>query len=172
MPADNVTHSDATDLCRIYGLPDETREQLMELACGRSGRTHSGCTDHQPCGSSSTRLSYEQLQHVSEVVSAGGCDSVRRRGAPRAQERPDGVHPGAIQAIREEGAAVTVVSGDYDTAVRAARTEHGLLVQDTAWPGHERVPAGSSTAALHQLRPGGSVSLLATEGSAANPGSG
>ncbi|HEY3262430.1 MAG TPA: pyridoxal-phosphate dependent enzyme, partial [Pseudonocardiaceae bacterium] len=54
---------------------------------------------------------------------------------------PDGVHPDAIQAIRDEGATVIHVRGNYDTAVRAAaRAEHGLLVQDTTWDGYEDVP--------------------------------
>lgn len=54
---------------------------------------------------------------------------------------PDGVHPAAVQAIRDEGAAVTHVSGNYDAAVAAAgRVREGLLVQDTAWPGYEETP--------------------------------
>ncbi|BAL88735.1 putative pyridoxal-phosphate-dependent enzyme [Actinoplanes missouriensis 431] len=55
---------------------------------------------------------------------------------------PDGVHPDAVQAIRDEGATVVHVPGDYDDAVTtASRAEHGLLVQDTAWEGYEDVPA-------------------------------
>ncbi|BEL04602.1 diaminopropionate ammonia-lyase [Actinoplanes sichuanensis] len=54
---------------------------------------------------------------------------------------PDGVHPAAIQAIRDEGAAVTRVSGDYDAAVAAAaNARRGLLIQDTAWEGYEETP--------------------------------
>ncbi|MFD9907992.1 pyridoxal-phosphate dependent enzyme [Streptomyces sp. NPDC059063] len=56
-----------------------------------------------------------------------------------------GVHPGAAAAIEGEGARVTRVDGDYDLAVReaaaAAREPHTVLVQDTAWPGYEEVPA-------------------------------
>ncbi|MFI9203107.1 pyridoxal-phosphate dependent enzyme [Streptomyces sp. NPDC053048] len=56
-----------------------------------------------------------------------------------------GVHPGAADAIAAEGALVTRVDGPYDDAVRhAAALADGatdaLLVQDTAWPGYERVP--------------------------------
>lgn len=50
--------------------------------------------------------------------------------------------------VREEGATVTVVDGDYDDAVRAAEIEsrgaHGILIQDTAWPGYEEIPKVSS----------------------------
>lgn len=62
---------------------------------------------------------------------------------------PEGAHPAAVEAIREEGATVHVLAGSYDDAVeaaatRAARAEsEGLgrqLVQDTAWPGYVQVP--------------------------------
>jgi diaminopropionate ammonia-lyase len=57
---------------------------------------------------------------------------------------PDGVHPAAVQAIRDEGAEVTTVPADYDQAVRAAAgyaaDGGGVLVQDTAWHGYEEVP--------------------------------
>jgi diaminopropionate ammonia-lyase len=53
---------------------------------------------------------------------------------------PDGVHPAAVQAIRDEGAEITAVPSTYDQAVRAAAHDGGLLVQDTAWAGYEDVP--------------------------------
>ena len=57
---------------------------------------------------------------------------------------PDGVHPAAVQAIRDEGADVTTVPADYDEAVRTAARHAadggGVLVQDTAWDGYEEVP--------------------------------
>lgn len=62
---------------------------------------------------------------------------------------PDDVHPAAIQAIRDEGAHVSVVSGSYDDAVAAAAGHvedsssigvDRLLLQDTAWAGYEEVP--------------------------------
>ena len=66
---------------------------------------------------------------------------------------PDGVHPAAVQAIRDEGADVTAVPADYDEAVRTAARyaadTGGILIQDTAWAGYEEVPrwivAGYST---------------------------
>lgn len=57
---------------------------------------------------------------------------------------PSGVHPTAVEAIADEGATVTRVSGSYDDAVAAAdrlATEvGGILVQDTAWAGYEEIP--------------------------------
>ncbi|MFG2178134.1 diaminopropionate ammonia-lyase [Streptomyces abikoensis] len=56
-----------------------------------------------------------------------------------------GVHPEAVAAIEDEGAEVTRVPGPYDEAVRraaeAAAAPDAVLVQDTAWPGYERIPA-------------------------------
>jgi diaminopropionate ammonia-lyase len=53
---------------------------------------------------------------------------------------------GAAAAIAGEGADVSRIDGDYDQAVRDAAAYAGsdpdrLLVQDTAWPGYEQVPA-------------------------------
>jgi len=49
-----------------------------------------------------------------------------------------------IEAIRNQGAAVEIVDGNYDDAVRRAagraREHSSLLVQDTAWKGYERIP--------------------------------
>jgi diaminopropionate ammonia-lyase len=58
---------------------------------------------------------------------------------------PRVVPPGASAAIAAEGAAVTVVDGSYDQAVEraaayAAAGPGRALVQDTGWPGYERVP--------------------------------
>ncbi|WP_418961169.1 diaminopropionate ammonia-lyase [Streptomyces tritici] len=57
---------------------------------------------------------------------------------------PRGVHPEAVAAIAGEGAEVSRVEGPYDEAVRraaaAAERPDAVLVQDTAWPGYERIP--------------------------------
>ena len=57
---------------------------------------------------------------------------------------PDGVHPAAIEAIRDEGAEVVDVAGSYDAAVAAAAargaTPAHVLVQDTAWDGYTEIP--------------------------------
>ncbi|QEV50447.1 diaminopropionate ammonia-lyase [Streptomyces platensis] len=58
---------------------------------------------------------------------------------------PHGVHPAAAAAIAAEEARVTEVAGSYDEAVRRAAaavdaTPGAVLIQDTAWPGYERIP--------------------------------
>ncbi|MFI5519837.1 diaminopropionate ammonia-lyase [Streptomyces platensis] len=58
---------------------------------------------------------------------------------------PQGVHPAAAAAIAAEGARITEVTGNYDEAVRRAAAEvdaapAAILIQDTAWPGYERIP--------------------------------
>ena len=58
---------------------------------------------------------------------------------------PAGVSAHAIAAIEAEGAPVTDVGGAYDDAVAAAAAfadaEGAVLLQDTAWPGYQQVPA-------------------------------
>ncbi len=59
---------------------------------------------------------------------------------------PRAVSAPAVAAIEAEGAQVSVVPGSYDEAVWAAAEVAAArpdveLVQDTAWPGYEQVPA-------------------------------
>ena len=60
---------------------------------------------------------------------------------------PGGMHPAAVEAIRSEGATVTEIKGSYDEAVQvafeAAKKPHGILIQDTAFPGYEEIPSVS-----------------------------
>lgn len=57
---------------------------------------------------------------------------------------PDGVHATAVAAIAAEGAEVVRVPGGYDAAVLRVRENAtgpaDIVVQDTAWPGYERIP--------------------------------
>jgi diaminopropionate ammonia-lyase len=57
---------------------------------------------------------------------------------------PEDAGRAAAAAIEQEGATVTVVADSYDETVRrAARSAgdaHAVLVQDTSWPGYERIP--------------------------------
>jgi diaminopropionate ammonia-lyase len=67
-------------------------------------------------------------------------------GRPAEIYVPQGVRPAAVAALAAEGAQVTRVAGDYDEAVRraaraAGKPDGGVLIQDTAWPGYEEVPA-------------------------------
>jgi diaminopropionate ammonia-lyase len=69
----------------------------------------------------------------------------RQRGLAAHIVVPAGVHPSAAAATAAEGATVTRTGGSYDDAIALA-AEHaqacgGLLVQDTAWPGYEQIPA-------------------------------
>lgn len=45
------------------------------------------------------------------------------------------------EAIAAEGARVEVVDGTYDEAVERAAASGALVIQDTAWPGYETIPA-------------------------------
>jgi diaminopropionate ammonia-lyase len=56
---------------------------------------------------------------------------------------PSGSAASRVGAIRSEGARVTIVDGDYDEAVAEAAGLEGpgsWLIQDTAWPGYEKIP--------------------------------
>ncbi len=56
---------------------------------------------------------------------------------------PAGTVPARIEGIESEGAAVTVVDGTYDDAVRASAAlaaDDVLVVSDTSWAGYTDVP--------------------------------
>ena len=59
---------------------------------------------------------------------------------------PKGSAKSRFDNIAKEGAQVTIEEVNYDDCVRmaaaeAAQTEHGVVVQDTAWEGYEEIPA-------------------------------
>ena len=59
---------------------------------------------------------------------------------------PKGSTQTRFDNIAKEGAKVTIEEVNYDDCVRmaaaeAAETEHGVVVQDTAWEGYEEIPA-------------------------------
>ena len=59
---------------------------------------------------------------------------------------PKGTTKTRFDNIAKEGAIVTIEDMNYDDCVRmaaaeAAKTEHGIIVQDTAWEGYEEIPA-------------------------------
>lgn len=56
---------------------------------------------------------------------------------------PADMVPARIEAIRGEGATVTVVDGTYDDAIERSASEASedrLVVSDTSWEGYEQVP--------------------------------
>lgn len=59
---------------------------------------------------------------------------------------PKGSTKPRFDNIAKEGAQVTIEEVNYDDCVRMAaaeaeRTEHGVIVQDTAWDGYEEIPS-------------------------------
>ena len=59
---------------------------------------------------------------------------------------PKGTTKTRFDNIVKEGATVTIEECNYDDCVRmaaaeAAETEHGIIVQDTAWDGYEEIPS-------------------------------
>ena len=59
---------------------------------------------------------------------------------------PKGTVKSRFDNIVKEGAKVSIEDANYDECVRracalAAQTENGVVVQDTAWEGYERIPA-------------------------------
>lgn len=59
---------------------------------------------------------------------------------------PKGTVKSRFDNIAKEGAKVTIEEVNYDECVRMAnklaeQTEHGVMVQDTAWDGYEEIPA-------------------------------
>ena len=59
---------------------------------------------------------------------------------------PKGSSQARYENIKKEGAQVTIEDVNYDDCVRmaaaeAAETKHGVVVQDTAWEGYEKIPS-------------------------------
>jgi len=57
---------------------------------------------------------------------------------------PEGTVAARIEAVESEGASVTVLTGDYDHAVRRSAEDAGkgvLVISDTSWRGYEQIPA-------------------------------
>jgi diaminopropionate ammonia-lyase len=57
---------------------------------------------------------------------------------------PNGTTAARIDAIESEGASVTVITGDYDHAVRRAAEDAAgdvVVISDMSWRGYEQIPA-------------------------------
>jgi diaminopropionate ammonia-lyase len=72
--------------------------------------------------------------------------AANRLGQKSVVHMPKGSAKMRFDNIAKEGAQVTIEDMNYDDCVRlaakeAAQTEHGVVVQDTAWEGYEEIPA-------------------------------
>ena len=93
--------------------------------------------------------------------------SAKRLGQKAVVRMPKGTVQSRFNNIAAEGAEVTIENLNYDDCVRlaaeqAAATEHGVIVQDTAWEGYEKIPSWimqgygtMATEAIEQLRAAG-----------------
>ncbi len=69
-----------------------------------------------------------------------------RLGQKAVVHMPKGTTKARFDNIKKEGAEVTIEELNYDDCVRlaakeASETEHGIIVQDTAWEGYEDIPS-------------------------------
>ena len=72
--------------------------------------------------------------------------AANRLGQKAVVHMPKGSAKSRFDNIAKEGAQVTIEEVNYDDCVRmaaaeAAQTEHGVVVQDTAWEGYEEIPS-------------------------------
>ena len=72
--------------------------------------------------------------------------AAHRLGQRAVVRMPRGSTRARFDNIAKEGAEVTIEELNYDDCVRlvaqeAGETEHGVVVQDTAWDGYERIPS-------------------------------
>lgn len=72
--------------------------------------------------------------------------AANRLGQKAVVHMPKGSTATRFENIAKEGAQVTIEEVNYDDCVRmaaaeAAKTEHGVVVQDTAWDGYEEIPS-------------------------------
>ena len=76
----------------------------------------------------------------------GAAWAAKRLGQKAVVRMPKGTTKTRFDNIAKEGAEVTIEEVNYDDCVRmaaaeAAKTEHGIIVQDTAWAGYEEIPS-------------------------------
>lgn len=123
-----------------------------------------------------TLVSDETKEKLGDITFYTATDGNHGRGVAWAANKlrqksvvlmPRGSSQARLRSILAEGADASITELNYDDAVRranklAARDPHGVMVQDTAWEGYERIPAwimqgyGSmSCEALNQLRAAG-----------------
>ena len=101
-------------------------------------------------------LTSDQLAHdFGQATFFTATDGNHGRGVAWAAKRlhqkavvhmPKGTTKTRYDNIAKEGAQVTIEDLNYDDCVRlaakeASETEHGVIVQDTAWDGYEKIPS-------------------------------
>ncbi len=101
-------------------------------------------------------LTSEQLEHdFGQATFFTATDGNHGRGVAWAAKRlhqkavvhmPKGTTKTRYNSIAKEGDQVTIEDLNYDDCVRlaakeASETEHGVIVQDTAWEGYEKIPS-------------------------------
>ena len=72
--------------------------------------------------------------------------AAKKLGQKAVVHMPKGSVKSRFENIQKEGATVTIEEVNYDDCVRMAaaeaeQTEHGVIVQDTAWDGYEEIPS-------------------------------
>ena len=123
-----------------YALVREIERRLAERGAERSWATLDELGDH------AREVGLERLVTATDGNHGRGVARVARwLGLDACVFMPGSTVPARSSAIESEGARVTVLEGAYDDAVRRAHLESAragsLLVQDTAWPGYEAIPA-------------------------------
>lgn len=102
-----------------------------------------------------TLTSDELRKEIGPITFYTATDGNHGRGVAWAAKRlkqkavvymPKGSTQTRLEHIRAEGATATIEDLNYDDCVRlaaaeAAKTEHGVIVQDTAWEGYEEIPS-------------------------------
>ncbi|MFE9613254.1 diaminopropionate ammonia-lyase [Streptomyces sp. NPDC006012] len=141
---------------RVYVKDESCRLGLPAFkALGASWAIHRALTERTAAATAPTVpiTSVTSVPPISPVTLVTATDGNHGRAVARMARLlgqrahvfvPRGVHPQALAAIVAERATVTEVQGPYDEAVRRAAEEaaepFAILVQDTAWPGYERIP--------------------------------
>lgn len=128
---------------RVFVKDESDRLGLPAFkALGASWAVHRIVAEHADSGAPPSGLT---LVTATEGNHGRALARMARRFGQRAHVFvPEGVHPDSVAAVAAEGARVTEVDGSYETAIlraaEAAREPGALLVQDTGWPGYERIP--------------------------------
>jgi diaminopropionate ammonia-lyase len=137
---DLPTLAEELGVARVFAKDESRRLGLPAFkALGASWAIHQALRQAEPRDRPETLMAATDGNHGRAVARFA-----RLRGHPAQIWVPGGVQPTAIDAIKAEGAVVTMVDGSYDQAVGAAAAAAdelgGLLIQDTAWDGYRQIP--------------------------------